>query len=397
MRIAVVDDLFPPGEEAARMPTALARRYAAEGHDVLVLGAARRGARGEDGRDGFRVVRLPAIAARRTGPSGGFDLSLRALLPGNKRRVARLLGEFRPDVLHLHGQFSDLSWLAGRYAREHRVPTLFSINAFNVRDKKFCAMLLRLLDAFVVKRILARLDARFVAGDKQGLAHCARRYGIADQDVECFPIAVDAGRYDLPPTRNIRAEQAIGDGPLIVSMGHVVPSRNRLPLVEAMPAILDRHPRTRVLVVGAVYDDSFVERAEELGVRHALSVRGAVPKEDIPAYFAAADIVAQDLNGGCGTASLAAMLSATPTIVSVGEDNFPGIVLRDGVNMLLVPPDNAEAVAATVLDLLADPARAAWIARRQSETARRHFTLGVVADRHLLALEKLVAGNAFRP
>jgi 1,2-diacylglycerol 3-alpha-glucosyltransferase len=396
MRIAVVDDVVPPGEEAARMPTALARRYADAGHDVLVLGAARRGTRTEDGR-GFRVVRLPAIAARRTGPSGGFDLSFRALLPGTKRRVARLLAEFRPDVLHLHGQFSSLSWLAGRYARDHDVPTLFTINTFDVRDKKLRAVFLRLLDAFVVKRILARIDARYVVGDKQGLAHCARRYGIADQDVECFPIAVDTGRYDLPPTRNIRAEQAIGDGPLIVSMGHVVPARNRLPLVEAMPAILERHPRTRVLVVGAVYDDSFVERAEELGVRHALSVRGAVPKEDIPAYFAAADIVAQDLNGGCGTASLAAMLSATPTIVSVSEDNFPGIVLRDGVNMLLVPPDNAEAVAATVLDLLADPARATWIARRQGETVRRHFSVGVVADRHLQALEKLVADNTFRP
>ena len=70
-----------------------------------------------------------------------------------------------------------------------------------------------------------------------------------------------------------------------------------------------------MLVVGKVYHDAFVERAEDLGVRQAFLVRGAVPRNDVPAYFAAADIVAHDLNGGCGTASLEAMLSGTPTIV----------------------------------------------------------------------------------
>ena len=163
-----------------------------------------------------------------------------------------------------------------------------------------------------------------------------------------------------------------------------------------MPAILAKYPRTLVLIVGKVYHAAFAERAEELGVRHAFLVRGAVPKSDVPAYFAAADIVAHDLNGGCGMASLEAMLSGTPTIVSVGEDNYPGIELRNGESVLLVPPDDPGAVAATVLDLLDDPMRATEIALRQSELVRRNFALDMVADEHLRTLEKLVAADVLR-
>src|SRR5439155_21684645 len=124
--------------------------------------------------------------------------------------------------------------------------------------------------------------------------------------------------------------------------------------------------------------------------------RAATPNSDFAAYFAAADIVAHDLYGGCGMASLEAMLSGTSTIVSVGEDNYPGIELRNGESVLLVPPDDPGAVAATVLDLLDDPMRATEIALRQSELVRRNFALDMVADEHLRTLEKLVAADVLR-
>ena len=58
----------------------------------------------------------------------------------------------------------------------------------------------------------------------------------------------------------------------------------------------------------------------------ALVVAGEVPKEDVPSFFAAADLVAHDLNGGgCGTASLEAMAAGRATISTVRETNFPGV------------------------------------------------------------------------
>ena len=114
MRIAVVNNFFPPRVGgSAHMAASLAQRYAAAGHDVLVLTAAYQGARVTESRDGYRVVRLPAVTMPKLGLSIDFDLSFPSLVPGTRRRIFRLLHEFQPDVLHLHGQFFDLSWLSG--------------------------------------------------------------------------------------------------------------------------------------------------------------------------------------------------------------------------------------------------------------------------------------------
>ena len=56
----------------------------------------------------------------------------------------------------------------------------------------------------------------------------------------------------------MRADYGIGDAPLIVSLGHVIPLRDRVALVEALPAVLAKHPRTKVIIAGRVYYDAFL-------------------------------------------------------------------------------------------------------------------------------------------
>ena len=61
--------------------------------------------------------------------------------------------------------------------------------------------------------------------------------------------------------------------------------------------------------------------------------------------------------------------------------------------MLLVPPDDPDAVASAVIGLLDDPVRAAAIGLRQGELVRRTFALDVVAGQYLRILEKMVAAD----
>ncbi|MBN9745856.1 glycosyltransferase family 1 protein [Amycolatopsis sp. A1MSW2902] len=394
MRIVVVNNFFPPRVGgSAHMSASLAAEYAAAGHEVLAITAAYGDAPAEEERDGYRVVRLPAVKMPQLGLSIDFDMTFASMRPGNWRRLWKLLNEFKPDAVHLHGQFFDLSWMVGIYARRHKLPVLLTIHTLLISENKMYGRVFRALDAMLVNPVLKYLRPRFVILDKLGVDYCVERYGTSDENSEYFPIAVDTGHFAKPVTKDVRAELEIGDAPLIVSLGHVIPLRNRLPLIEALPAILERHPGLRVVIVGRVYHDAFQQRAKELGVADALIVTGAVPKADVPAYFAAADIVTHDLNGGCGTASLEAMLSGTATIASVTEDNYPGIELHNGENILLVRPNDSEAVKSTVLSLLDDPKERARIAEREASMVRDNFGLDVVAEEHLRVLTKLVADN----
>ena len=75
----------------------------------------------------MRIVRLPSWTLPESRLNVSFDLSF-ATRPGAARTVAALLDEFKPDVIHQHGQFMDLTWATGAYARRRDMPALLSIH-----------------------------------------------------------------------------------------------------------------------------------------------------------------------------------------------------------------------------------------------------------------------------
>src|SRR5690606_40013623 len=96
-------------------------------------------------------------------------------------------------------------------------------------------------------------------------------------------------------------------------LGHVIPLRDRVTLTEAMPAVLKEIPDAKLVVVGGIYYDAFLKRADELGVRDAIITTGAAPKADVPDYLATADVECHSLQGiGFGTACLETLAAGTP-------------------------------------------------------------------------------------
>ncbi|MEH0936239.1 glycosyltransferase family 4 protein [Micromonospora psammae] len=395
MRIAVVNNFFPPRPGgSSHLAAALAARYAAAGHEVLVLTAEYKGAPAEEERDGYRVVRLPAMPMPQLGLAIDFDMAFAIARPGNLRRVSRLLDQFAPDVIHQHGQFFDLSWLSGWYARRRRIPVLLSIHTrLESPDPKYAA-LFRTLDRFLVKPIIRRFRPRYVIMDELAATYCEQRYGATENDFEYIPVAVEPTRFDQPATVDVRERHGVGDQPLIVSLGHVIPLRDRMALVEALPTVLGKHPDTKVMIIGRVYYDAFAKRAAELGVADAIITTGAVPPAEVPSYFAAADVVAHDLQGGgFGTASLEAMAAGRATIGTVTETNFPAVRLHNWENFVLARPNDPTDLAAAIIRLLDDPQEREWIAKQQRDLVYSHFTLDVVTRQHLAAFERMTGSH----
>ncbi|WP_436787031.1 glycosyltransferase family 4 protein [Yinghuangia sp. YIM S10712] len=384
MRIAVVNNFFPPRVGgSSHLSAALAHEYAARGHDVVVLTAAYRGAPAYEVADGVRIHRLPAVTMPKLGLSIDFDITFTGGRR-NLRRVYRILDAFRPEVIHQHGQFLDLSWLTGQYARARGVPVLLSVHTRLQSPRALYATAFRAIDRVFLRRVLRRYDPRFVIMDELMETYCATRYDAAKDRFHYIPVAVDPARFDVLPTRDIRAELGVGNGPLIASVGHVIPLRDRRLLIDALPAVRDKYPDAKLVVVGTVYYGAFLDRARELGVQDAVVCVGEVPREDVPAYFAAADVEVHDLSGGgCGTASLEAMAAGCPTVVAVRETNFPGIRLRNWENAVLVSHRDADELARALIRLLDDPGERAAIAGRQRELIREHFTLDRITDQHL--------------
>lgn len=395
MRIAVVNNFFPPRiGGSSHLSHALAAGYARAGHEVIVLTATYHDAPAYEERDGIRIFRLQAVPMPATRLAISFDMAF-TLRPSLPRRVAELLDAFKPQVLHQHGQFFDLTWATGAWAARNRVPVLLSVHTRLESPTPSYARLFRFLDAAVVAPQLRRFKPTFVVMDVQMQRYIAQRYRRAIGGTVAIPVGVTPRPLSGDPDVVRRRHGLAADTPIVLSIGHVIQLRDRVSLIEALPALRQRLPAARVLVVGRVYVDSFETRARELGVHDMVISTGAIPREQVGDYLAAAGVESHDLQGyGLGTASLESMAAGVPVVAAVRPDNFPGAQLRSGHNCWLVPTDSPVVLANTLVTALTEPELARRVGLAGQQLVQEYFTVDAVLEQHLTVLHQLVKDAA---
>jgi glycosyltransferase involved in cell wall biosynthesis len=392
MRIALLNNFFLPRTSgSAHLTEGLAKTLAARGHSVLVVTSAYAEEPEDAHQDGYRVVRLPSWALPKMKLAMNYDVSF-TMSPRNYRRLARLLDDFSPDVIHQHGHFFDLTWMSAIWARRRRVPTVLTVHTPLVHTTPAYGLLLWVADMLLPRPFIALGRPHVVTCERFMDLYVRRRYRLPEDRLVSIPVGIDPYRLRGADGAHVRRELGLGDRPVVLSIGHVIPVRNRLALVEAMPYLIEKHPDIAVVVVGTVYDEQFLRRADELGVRDNLVVTGGVPREAVPRYVAAADVEGHDFQGyGLGTASLEVMAAGVPVVSIVRDDNFRWVRLRSWDNVVIVPRDDAQAMAEAIVRLLDDRDLARHVGEGQRGLIRDHFSLDAVTDRHLDLYERLVS------
>ncbi|MEM2965251.1 MAG: glycosyltransferase, partial [Candidatus Bathyarchaeia archaeon] len=121
-------------------------------------------------------------------------------------------------------------------------------------------------------------------------------------------------------------------------------------LLKAFKHVNEKHPYTRLLVVGDGHlKTEYQRQADSLGLSSRVIFAGNVSDGDLPKYYAASDMLilpSKDRSEGFGLTILEANASGKPAIGS----NVGGVpsVIKNGVNGLLVPPCDEKSLAAAV-------------------------------------------------
>ena len=187
-------------------------------------------------------------------------------------------------------------------------------------------------------------------------------YGTAAQVVHN---GVDTARFraaDPGLAAALRRRAGAADRPLILSVGGIEPRKGSDTLVRALAA-LKQAGRAPVLgVVGGhsfqdyrAYRDRVLASLPGLGLHldDDVVLLGTVPDAELPAWYAAADVLAfPSTKEGWGLAVLEAMSAGLPVVAS----DLPvfGEYLQPGRDALLVPVDDPPALAAALAAVLDD-------------------------------------------
>jgi glycosyltransferase involved in cell wall biosynthesis len=323
-----------------------------------------------------------------------FDVSIVSLSPGSAARkleragfdvlvldepddaiavgalAAHLVG-IRPDVIHNHMYRAELVGTRAAIAlgevghrRPYVVSTVHSSRVRSEEDREMLRVLTPQMNQLIAvsKMIEAKLES-----EGRTTAPIRRIYN-----------GVDLSRYEnQEPCCTLPEEYGMEPGSQIVGVvARLEPEKGHPTLLEAWPAVLRSVPDAYLLIVGeGSRRDALEALARDLHIAHRVVFTGR--RDDVPAVTAALDVaVLPSYREAQGLSILEALALSRPVVAS----DVGGIpeVITDGVTGLLVPPHDADALAAAIVRVLGDHPYADTLGRAGHDMVHDRFDIGTM-------------------
>ncbi len=261
----------------------------------------------------------------------------------------RLVRDCPGDIVHIHYACSLGAWLW--LITGCRRPMIVSVMGGDVLfdEQGNLPRLARWMTRLVLRR------ANIVTAKSDYLVTALIDLGVTEEKIEKVIWGVDPQRFHHSPSGALRTELGLGPADRVILSPRILrPFYNIMAIVEAMPHILERVPRARLIVTEYESDPGYrsrvVSKARELGVDHAVILVGVVPHARMPEYYSLADVaVGIPPSDALPQTLLEALACGTPNVVTRLARYEE--LLADGETAVFVELE-PEAVAAGVLRIL---------------------------------------------
>ena len=306
----------------------LAERLRARGHEVQVLAPAGRRPVEPWVHAVGRPVKLPY-----NGSVVPICFSWRSW-----REIRDVVRASSPDVVHAHEPMSpSTSMFAVLSARR---PVVATFHSFLDRSR------LLELTTPALRAVWRRLDGR-IAVSTAAAAFVGRAF---PGEIEIIPNGVEIERFaqasgeavELPPGRRV------------LWVGRLDPRKAFPVMIEAFTRLAPEFPDLTLVVAGDGRDRGAI-RTLDPAVSGRVLMLGRVPHRQLPNYHAAADVFVSPATGreSFGIVLVEAMAAGVPVVAT----DIPGYreVVRAGVDGLLVPPRDPDALAGSIRRVLREP------------------------------------------
>ncbi len=295
------------------------------------------------------------------------------------------------QIIHSHQVISPTTvGLIGRELMQKKVV----VNPHSTTHGGDLGILLRLrpltggLRLFWMKK---RADA-FVA-ISQDIKDVLIKLGFPPDKIVYISNGVDTTHFSplsAPGKAACRQSLNLADGPIIVFVGRLVAVKQLDVLIKAFAGLAPGlSASAQLLIVGDGEERARLEnQAVELGVGPQVKFIGSVA--NVKPYLQASDIfVLPSRNEGLPVALLEAMACSLPCVASATGGILD--VIRSGVNGLMAPPGDVQALQNALKTLLLDPTLAAQLGRQARQDAHQNYSMERTVQDYVQLYRSLLA------
>ena len=195
-----------------------------------------------------------------------------------------------------------------------------------------------------------------------------------------IPMGVDVKLFSSGDRKRARADRLTKDSFVVLFVGRLVRQKGVQDLICALALLpADIRANCSLWIVGdGTYRESLEKQSEASGISDITSFWGNVPHEELPDFYAAADLFVgpsiQDSKGDVesqGVVYLEAFASGTPVIATT----VGGIsdTIEDNISGLLVEPENPASLSNAIARLFSDPLLQSRLAEQGRNVAREKY------------------------
>jgi glycosyltransferase involved in cell wall biosynthesis len=214
-----------------------------------------------------------------------------------------------------------------------------------------------------------------------------------DLPTEVISMGVDAKLFNPDKYNPEIKEKYDIEGSFLLFVGRLAEKKGVKYLIDAMPAIIQEHPKTKLLIVGSgPLENELKKQIKNLNLENNVIFTGAIPNNELPSYYATADIfigpsiIAKGGDAeGFGLVFVEALMSKT-CVISSDLKAISDIIKNEETGIQLNVKD-VKGFSEKIVELIENLEKRKKLTENGYNFVKNNFSWDVIADKYYKILK----------